>query len=185
MTFRKTFTLHVNAHLLMRVLTPADAAVVFATIDRNRAHLGRWFQWVEGTRKIADSEAFIRKSLEQLADETDVVFGMFHDGEYLGNIGLHSMKQNNNSGMIGYWLSASAQHRGIVTACVRTLLAYAFEVRQLNRVWLFCDVDNARSQAVAERAGLVREGTFREFICNNGFRDAHFYAILRRDWNKG
>lgn len=184
MTTEETIALRVDEHLVMRTLTPDDAAEVLPVVDRNRAYLRPWIPWVDRVNTVDEARAFLQHYADKFAAGNDVVFGMFHDGRYLGNIGLHDFNRGSNSIMAGYWIAEDAQRRGTVTACMKPLLAYAFETRQVNRVWMYCDVRNIRSGALAVRTGFRHEGTCRDFFFFDGaFRDAHIYAILRRDWD--
>ena len=45
-------------------LQPEDAPTLYALVEENRAHLSRWLPWVEATREVADSLAFITDSLQ-------------------------------------------------------------------------------------------------------------------------
>jgi RimJ/RimL family protein N-acetyltransferase len=67
---------------------------------------------------------------------------------------------------------------------VQTLLGYGFETLNLNRIWLRVYEYNRRAQRVYEKAGLKREGTWREAHFLQGrYWDVHLYSILRREWD--
>jgi ribosomal-protein-serine acetyltransferase len=73
-----------------------------------------------------------------------------------------------------------------VSRCCSTLIDYLFEVRDLNRIQINCNVNNTRSRAVPERLGFTLEGIQREVEYNDGkFGDWAIYALLRRDWEAG
>ncbi len=48
-----------------------DANEMFALTEASRSHLRRWLPWVDRTRTVADSEAFIGSTLEQFAKWSD------------------------------------------------------------------------------------------------------------------
>jgi ribosomal-protein-serine acetyltransferase len=84
---------------------------------------------------------------------------------------------------VGYWIDRDAEGRGIVTRACERFLAFAFEDLGLHRVELLAATGNERSRAVAERLGMVLEGTGRENgRIAGGFVDLVTYGILDREW---
>ena len=84
------------------------------------------------------------------------------------------------SGEIGYWTAAWARGRGVTTRAVRVVARWGFEEFDLRRVELVIAVDNAASNAVAERAGFTHEGTLRQYRAAKGvWRDHHIWSLLR------
>jgi len=168
----------------MRSLEKSDAAAVFAAVDGNRAHLRAWLPWVDSTDSPAVTEGVIASWEKDYANKTDIVFGIFENDEYVGNMGLHSIKSANNSGMIGYWLVENRQGRGIVSDCVRALMNFGFHELELNRIYINCAVENTKSRAIPERLGFVQEGTLQDAEYVNGvYYDLVVYGMVRRNWN--
>ena len=62
------------------------------------------------------------------------------------------------SAEIGYWLGVSAWGRGIATAAVRELTAYAFDVVGLERVFAVCVTRNPASAAERWNSSLMSVG---------------------------
>ena len=110
----------------MRSLSSSDVSTVYKVVDTNRAYLREWLPWVDSTDSPTVTENVIASWEKEFDDRSDVVLGIFESGEYVGNIGLHSLKRPNRSGMVGYWLAKNAQGRGIVTDCVRALVDFGF-----------------------------------------------------------
>ena len=83
--------------------------------------------------------------------------------------------------MIGeksYW------NRGYGTDAVRTLVRFAFEEMNLNRIQLEVFDFNARAIRAYEKVGFQREGTLREAHYQRGaYLDVELMSILRRDWD--
>lgn len=142
----------------LRLLEEGDAAELFALTDRNRAHLERWMPWVPATRSPKDSLEFIRATRRQIGENNGFVTAIVRDGAIVGTVGFHRVDWANRATSIGYWLDAGAQGNGLVTEAVRALVAHAFGAWGLERVEIAAAVDNARSRAVAERAGFQQEG---------------------------
>lgn len=154
--------LHIGPQVRLRFYTPADVEPLSALIDENRAHLRAWFPWVDSSGTPKDSAAFIERAAKQAAAGTGAHYMIEQDGYMAGTIGFHDVSDTNRSAMIGYWLAASHTGRGLMTTCATRLLDYAFADLKLNRVAIAAAVDNRKSRAVAERLGMVIEGTQRQ-----------------------
>ena len=168
----------------LRLLEEADAPELFALVDRNRAHLEPWLPWVPATRGPDDSLEFIRATRRQVADNDGLGLAIADAGGAIaGVVGFHGVDWANRATSIGFWLSADAQGRGLMTAAVRALIDHAFGAWGLQRVEISAAVDNARSRAVAERLGLREEGV-RRAAERHGERylDLVVYAVLAAGW---
>lgn len=66
------------------------------------------------------------------------------------------------------------------------LLTHAFEVLGMNRVALYTDVKNERSQAAITKLGAVREGILRSHMITQGerVRDSVLFSIIAPDWEQ-
>jgi RimJ/RimL family protein N-acetyltransferase len=164
----------------VRQLEPDDADVVYATIDRERERLRPWLPWVDTSHAAADTRAFIEAVVA--TDGRDHAFGIWAADGFAGVIGLHTDPQH-RSAMIGYWIAAAHEGRGLVTSAARALADVAFRTLSMHRVWITADPRNRRSCAVAERLGFRLEGIRREDTLSDGrFRDTAIYAILEHEW---
>ena len=47
-----------------------QAEAVFALVDENRDYLREWLPWLDNNRSVDDTRAFIKKSLEQMANNS-------------------------------------------------------------------------------------------------------------------
>jgi len=77
------------------------------------------------------------------------------------------------SAHVGYGLSPDAVGNGYMTEAVRRVVDIAFAEIGLHRVECNIMPRNARSLAVAERAGFVREGFSRRYLRINGRWEDH------------
>jgi ribosomal-protein-serine acetyltransferase len=175
--------IRVDDEVELQTVTEGDAVELFALTDRNREYLRRWLPWVDGTRSVADTRAFIERSLEQVRREQGFQCCIRFRGELVGVIGFVYVDEANGRAEIGYWISEAVQGRGIMTRAVGALVRFAFESLGLNRVEIRADVDNRRSRAIPERLGFVQEAVLREGAITSGrYIDLAMYALLRRSW---
>jgi ribosomal-protein-serine acetyltransferase len=170
-----------GAHL--RLFEESDADELYALTDRNRAHLEPWLPWVPATRSAADSLEFIRMTRRQLADNDGLALAIVRGGAIVGTAAVHGIDWANRATTIGYWLSADEQGRGTMTEAVRALVDNAFDGWGLERVEILAAVDNARSRAIPERLGFVREGVKRRGeVVGDRVLDLVVYAVVAADW---
>ncbi len=151
-------TIKVTDGIYMRALSTDDASEVYQVIDSNRIYLRRWLPWVDATDSPAVVENVIRRWTEQREKGSDFVFGIFMDGNYKGNIGLHNIDRDNKTAEIGYWLEEKSQGSGIMTKCVRMLIEYAFNTLELNTISIHCALGNTKSRSIPERLGFTEAG---------------------------
>jgi len=84
---------------------------------------------------------------------------------------------------IGYRLFGK-QHwsKGATTEALRLLTRYLFTAKNVNRIRLCIDVENAGSLKVAQKGGYKHEGTMRGCMYHRGrHHDMELYAITRSE----
>ena len=124
-------------------------------------------------------EAMVRSSTEvELAivdRETDA---------HIGVTGIHSIN----------WISRSGEFRVLIgekdlwgkgygTETTRLMVAYAFEVLNLHKVWLGVNSEQHAAVRAYEKAGFVREGELRDELYRNGrYHDIVRMSILQGEY---
>ncbi len=179
------FAAEIDKGLVLRLLEPRHAQTLFELVGQNRKHLGYWFPWVEETKTVADSEAFIRLQLEKFIKDNGFQLGIWLDGELAGVTGLNYILQEFRCTEIGYWLGAEFEGRGVMTKACRYLCGYLFEELNLNRVEIRCAETNVKSRAIPERLGFTQEGKLRQMgYTREGLVDYLVYGLLADEWQK-
>ncbi|MCX7983608.1 MAG: GNAT family N-acetyltransferase [Bacteroidetes bacterium] len=170
-------------NLYLRTLSLEDAPELFTLIERNRSHLRQWLPWVDATRTIENTIAFIESALQQKLSNHGFQCGIWYQNKLVGVIGYHTIDWNNKNVELGYWLGKEYEGKGIMTKSCRALIDYAFTEYKLHRVQIRCAVGNHRSRAVIERLGLVQEGIMREaeFLYDH-YVDLFIYGITEQEW---
>jgi ribosomal-protein-serine acetyltransferase len=166
----------------LRLLGDADAPELYRVIDRDRERLAQWMPWAHA-QTLEGTRAFIRATRRQLAEDDGMQTAVDVGGRIAGVVGVHGVSWLHGSTTIGYWLAEEFTGRGIMTAAVRAYTRHAFGMWGLHRMELRAAVDNTRSQAVAERAGFVREGVLRgaERV-GDRHHDLVVYGALATEW---
>ncbi|WDI42608.1 GNAT family N-acetyltransferase [Bremerella sp. P1] len=178
------FAYHLEPNLRLELLAPRHAQELFAAVDANREHLSPWMPWVPSTKSVADVEAFIATTLQQLGEDNGFQTAIRAGQNIVGVIGMHKIDWRNKSTSLGYWLSQQAQGQGIMTKACAAYISHAFTQLGLHRVEIRCATENAKSRAIPERLGFTAEGTVREVESINGRYLSHVvYGLLSTEWN--
>ncbi len=178
--------LDVGDGIVLRPVRLYNGEEIYAAVVDNRSSLIRWLPWVDGVRGLPDVRDFIRRSMDEQAGGIAVQLGIWKDASFIGMVGLHGVDWANRRTSMGYWLAEHERGRGVMTASTRTLVDFAINDLELNRVEIRCGVDNAASRAIAERLGFELEGTARQDMLLNGrYVDLVIYAVLACEWRRG
>jgi ribosomal-protein-serine acetyltransferase len=88
----------------------------------------------------------------------------------------------NKATYLEYWLGASHQGKGIMTASCRVVVDYAFGTVDLHRLTIRCAAENRRSRGIPERLGFAFEGIARhaEWLYDH-FVDHAVYSLIKGD----
>jgi ribosomal-protein-alanine N-acetyltransferase len=170
-----------TARLVLRRLTPDDAADIFAyASDPDVAALTTW----EAHRTLDDTHAFLERVAGWYADGFGGPWGVIlkESGRVIGTCGMAIVPEHRRA-ELGYALARACWGQGLMTEAVVAVIDYGFATLSLNRIEARCLPENLASARVLEKAGLTYEGTLREqYLTKDRFIDLRMYAILRREW---
>jgi RimJ/RimL family protein N-acetyltransferase len=103
-------------------------------------------------------------------------------GEFLGLALAPRIEPEARSAELGYIVAPSARGRGVATAALRLLTAWALAELDVLRLELRIVVSNHASKRVAERNGYRREGVLRSLhVEQDLFEDTEIWSRLRDD----
>ncbi len=106
------------------------------------------------------------------------------DGKLIGNIGIVHLDWANRNGDIGILIGEKGcWSKGYGTEAITLLLGYMFDELNLERISLFCDIENLRAQRCYEKCGFSKEGVLRHHRLQGGkYRDDVTMSILKQEW---
>ena len=151
----------VTQQISLRSLSLDDASEIFETIDSQREHLGKWLPFVLFTKRVEDTEAFIKSVLETPKELYNHTFAIRYMDNFAGVIGLRSSDYLNKKTEIGYWLSKEYEGKGIVSKSVQALTEFVFNELKMNRIQIRCATENIKSNNIPKRLGFSFEGVER------------------------
>jgi ribosomal-protein-serine acetyltransferase len=176
------FPLDLGDGLVLHSTTAGDAEEIYLAVDADRDRLREWLPWVDATSSLAVQREFLTSIEVANAAGSGVHVTLRQDAAFAGLMGLR-INGMHGSADIGYWAAAAYAGRGLVTRSAAALVDLAFGVLGLHRVELRAATGNPRSRAVAERLGLVHEGTLRDAeLLAGGHVDLEVYSALSTEW---
>jgi [ribosomal protein S5]-alanine N-acetyltransferase len=174
----------------LRAPERADAAAFLAAVSASRSLHGAWVHPPATPERYA---AFVRRygrhaRVDPLAAthvgllvarcDDDAIVGVFNIGDIVR--GLFQ------SAYLGYYGFAPHTGAGYMSEGLELALVAAFRLLKLHRLEANVQPTNARSLALVQRAGFVREGFSRRYVRIGGrWRDHVRLALLAEDWRAG
>ncbi|MCU0495792.1 MAG: GNAT family N-acetyltransferase [Anaerolineae bacterium] len=169
-----------SERLLLRQLTLEDAADMFEYAqDPEIARLGLWPGPI---KTLAESEADLRDVLRDYQTGRYAAWAIVHDLKMIGRIGFHYFAFDSRA-EVGYALNRDYWGQGYASEALQAVLAFSFNVLDLNRMQAIVLPENSASIRVLEKVGMTREGLLREYVkVGETFLDVYQYAMLKREW---
>lgn len=164
-------------------------AMEMADLERN----ARWVNDREVTRylslryemSLAAEEAWMRERVGQPVSYQSTFFAIeTKDGRHIGNINLFNVVPEDRKAELGIMIGEKdCWSQGYGSDAVLTLLGFAFDEMNLNRVHLLTYAYNERAIAAYRKAGFVEEGRMRAFHYTEGaYHDAIVMSVLREEF---
>ena len=112
-----------------------------------------------------------------------LMFGIFKDNKFLGEIGFSSIAMKSGKVDIGYWLRKSARGKGIINKLLPKIEKMAFEQDWCHKIQIHCDKENIASKTIAEQNGYQLEGIIRQDSKwpNGSLRDKLYFGKLKSE----
>ena len=106
------------------------------------------------------------------------------EGDLVGECGLQAIDHFNRRCELGIGIGRDFWGKGIGQDAVGTLVDYAFEHLNMNRVELFVLADDPRAVGAYRKAGFVEEGRLRRKSWVRGeYHDELVMSRLREEWS--
>jgi RimJ/RimL family protein N-acetyltransferase len=161
--------------VVLRPLADVDVpAIARACDDRD---IARFIPDMPTPYTEADARRFVADARAKWASGSGYSWAITDAApELLGTIALHLGERT----AVGYWVAPWARNRGLATAAVKTLAAWALGEGGFRHLELTTDPRNAASQRVAEKSGFIRAGLFPGYVeTRSGPRDSVVFSRRR------
>ncbi|MCM0620452.1 GNAT family N-acetyltransferase [Nocardioides bruguierae] len=164
--------------LVLRLYLPADVPMLVQAFTDPVTRT-----WNPGPTDPEELEAWVG-SRNDWSDGTHASWAVAdHEDLLVGAVSLHHLDLEQGDVEVGYWTAPWGRGRGVASAAVRAVSAFAHERLGCHRVHLFHAVENIGSCGVARRAGFALEGTLRQsYRYPDGVHhDEHLHARIAGD----
>ena len=109
------------------------------------------------------------------------------DNTYLGDIALKNVDHKIPKAEIGLYFTGWPDTKALVQEALQSILAFAFDSLQLNKVYIRCTACNKFYGELALENGFIEEGTLRSDFRGSDsevLHDLTYFGMTRDDFNK-
>ncbi len=167
-----------TGHLRLRRLCLDDAEAIYA-YGRD-PDVSRYTTW-ETHVDLAAAQGFLQFVLSRYAAGEPESWGveLLSTGALIGTVALLNWDRDAQRMELGYTINPLYSGQGYATEAAQTVLDFAFEVLQMQRVVACCMAENLASERVMQKLGMHYEGCFRKHYWKRGrAMDLKFYAAM-------
>lgn len=135
----------------------------------------------------AATRAYLEKSIAQAKAVPRLLFDLAitrrDEDRFIGRVGYRIERPEHREAQIWCALRRDAWNGGLALEAGRLVLAHAFEVSRMHRVYGDCDPRNRGSARVMEKLGMHLEGHLRQnWFIKGEWCDSLIYALLEDEW---
>jgi len=183
----KTYRIETE-RLVLRCYQPSDAPLLKKSIDDSLPELLTWMPWAKNEPESLEKKIErLRAFRGQFDLGQDYVFGVFNLDEtvLIGSSGLHT-RAGANIREIGYWIHSQQTNQGYATEVTRALTKVGFEIEDLDKIELRCDLLNAKSAAIPKKLGYHHEATMKRRVVINELSqliDVMHWTMFREEYD--
>jgi ribosomal-protein-alanine N-acetyltransferase len=145
--------------------------------EASRAFLTPWEPtWPSDDLSRGAFRRRLRRYAEDQRADTSYAFFLFRksDDALVGGVTLANIRRGvAQAGSLGYWIGEPFARRGLMSGAVQALVPFSFGSLRLHRLEAACIPSNTASIRLLEKAGFVREGYARDYLCINGLWQDH------------
>jgi RimJ/RimL family protein N-acetyltransferase len=168
--------------LVLRPFTEKDAPTV-QRLCSNRAIADTTLN-IPHPYELEAAQEWIATHQDAYEQGTGVNFAIVRGDDHVlvGAIGLVFQPDHARAEM-GYWIGKPYWNQGYGTEAAGAVLQYAFETRDLNRVYAHHLTRNPASGRIMQKIGMRHEGQLRQHVKKwDIFEDLEVYGILKSDY---
>ena len=174
--------IQINPNLKLKHLEKKEAKEVFDFIEKNRAHLKKWLNWVNFIQSLEQEKKYLASLSQDIFKSPTIDLGIWYEDKLIGTMGLINIDRLNRNANLGYCLDSEFENKGIMTECCEKFIDFSFKSLNLHRIEIRTAVDNFRSKAVARRLGFKPEGVLKEvYFINNEFIDCEIFSKIKSE----
>lgn len=146
-------------------------------LDNQRQAMAFWFE--EPYESLDELSSLYDKHIH---DETERRFVIDMDGAFAGVVELVNINFLHRTTEIQIIIALPFRGKGLSEEAMRYGTHYAFDILNMNKVYLYVDVDNASAVHTYQKIGFVQEGRLRkQFFANGKYHDSYIMGLFREE----
>ena len=175
-------------HLILRPYQEGDENDFIRVLQENTDALHPAFSGrIARVKALEDA----RIQMQQLRTDWDnrktFDFGVWMkaDNTYLGDIALKNVDHKIPKAEIGLYFTGWPETKALVQEALQTILDFAFDSLQLNKVYIRCTASNKFYGELAKENGFIEEGTLRSDFRGTDSQELHdltYFGMTRDDF---
>lgn len=166
--------------LLLRPITKSDVDFAYENWTQ-KLSIAKYMTW-KPHKNLKETEQFIDTCIDGW--EKNSYTWIIEKRENKEIIGSFAARQNQHKLDIGYLLLEKHWNNRYMTEVVTAFINQAFKLKNIQRVWAVCDIDNKASKRVMEKSGMTYEGLLKSWLVHpnmtNEPRNCHCLAIVKK-----
>ena len=169
------------------LLTPLNENVLnFITeLEQRRESYKHDADVAPAAEKIAERCRWFIERARLLPAEGAIRWIINKNNSPIGEVHLTCNWETTHEWEIGYKLMKEYWGNGFACEAVKAVIKYAFANFDVNRIAAFINAENIKSAALAERAGMTKDGRLREVRFVKGtYNDEYVFSILKREFKQ-
>lgn len=157
-----------NTDIELRLVNLDDLTNRYEILMKNIEFLRNWLEWTDFYKSIDDLVSFSNKCMDEEKEKIKFTYLIYYKNEFVGQIDLQNLNNEDNVVEIGYWLSKEFNNKGIMKACVNHITDYALEKLGKNEVIIKMETDNLPSKQVAINSNYEYIRTDKSYLLKRG-----------------
>ncbi len=169
----------------LRPLETQDVYLLFKWFNDQRVLEDLGAEHIYFCVSLEEEKLYLERMLKDTSSQWFIITNL-EGGQAIGLIGLTNLDERNASaelriiiGEVAEWGKRKGED------AIDLLFRYAFDVKNLHRIWLRVAAYNQRAMRLYLKCGFIEEGRSRHDHFHDGqWRDAYRMSILEPEWRK-
>lgn len=139
-----------------------------------------WFE--EPYESLSELESLYQRHIH---DESERRFVIEIEDEFAGIVELVELDYIHRNCEIQVIITEEYGGQSLGEQAMNKIIAYAFDILNMHKVYLYVDVDNKKAVHIYKKIGFKEEGYLhQQFYAKGKYKDSLFMGILKEEWNK-
>jgi ribosomal-protein-serine acetyltransferase len=170
----------VDKHTDIVFLHQSFAVKFHLLYQSHRRHISKWFNKEVITSDANTFVCLVNDALADYAKGKTLQCAIRYQQEIIGYIGLVKINSQLKKAELNYWISHQYLGRGIISACCKSMIEYAFSFLNLEKLEIAIDTNNLDSRKMCETLNFELEGILNRADNINGLVINHAqYGLLK------